>query len=68
MNAPLAPHILRALQEVRLDDKYRLERGRAFMSGVQALVRLPLMQQARDAALSNPIGWPLALSAMQFCK
>jgi indolepyruvate ferredoxin oxidoreductase len=50
MNAPLAPHILRALQEVRLDDKYRLERGRAFMSGVQALVRLPLMQQARDAA------------------
>ncbi|MFM1879781.1 MAG: hypothetical protein RLZZ344_15, partial [Pseudomonadota bacterium] len=50
MNAPLAPHIVRALQEVRLDDKYRLERGKAFMSGVQALVRLPLMQQARDAA------------------
>ncbi|MDB5425646.1 MAG: indolepyruvate ferredoxin oxidoreductase, partial [Phenylobacterium sp.] len=38
------------LQAVSLDDKYALERGRAFMSGVQALVRLPLLQRARDRA------------------
>ncbi|MEX8505645.1 indolepyruvate ferredoxin oxidoreductase family protein [Leptothrix ochracea] len=35
---------------VRLDDKYTQERGRVFMSGVQALVRLPMLQQQRDAA------------------
>jgi indolepyruvate ferredoxin oxidoreductase len=35
---------------VRLDDKYRRETGRVFLSGTQALVRLPLMQRARDAA------------------
>jgi len=38
------------LQAVSLDDKYALEQGRAFMSGVQALVRLPMMQRARDRA------------------
>jgi indolepyruvate ferredoxin oxidoreductase len=32
-----------------LDDKYTLTQGRAFMSGVQALVRLPLLQRQRDA-------------------
>ena len=31
-------------------DKYRFTEGRVFMSGVQALVRLPLVQQARDKA------------------
>ena len=35
---------------VRLDDKYTLERGRIFLTGTQALVRLLLMQRARDAA------------------
>jgi len=34
---------------VSLDDKYSLTQGRAFMSGVQALVRLPMLQQQRDA-------------------
>jgi indolepyruvate ferredoxin oxidoreductase len=33
-----------------LDDKYGLESGRIFLSGVQALVRLPLMQRQRDLA------------------
>ncbi len=37
------------LLEVRLDDKYRKDRGRVFMTGVQALVRLPMEQQRRDA-------------------
>ena len=50
MNAPLPEHIRRALETVTLDDKYSLGSGRAFMSGVQALVRLPMLQQARDAA------------------
>jgi len=36
------------LPNVTLDDKYTLEHGRVYLSGVQALVRLPLMQRARD--------------------
>lgn len=35
-------------RQVSLDDKYTLERGWAFMSGTQALVRLPMMQRQRD--------------------
>jgi len=50
MNAPLPDHIRKALETATLDDKYSLERGRAFMSGVQALVRLPMLQRQRDAA------------------
>jgi indolepyruvate ferredoxin oxidoreductase len=49
MNAPLPESVRRALESVTLNDKYTLARGRAFMSGVQALVRLPMLQRARDA-------------------
>jgi indolepyruvate ferredoxin oxidoreductase len=49
MNAPLPAEVLKALAHLSLDDKYALERGRAFMSGVQALVRLPILQHTRDA-------------------
>jgi indolepyruvate ferredoxin oxidoreductase len=49
MNAPLPDAIRKALETVSLDDKYALEQGRAFMSGVQALVRLPMLQRTRDA-------------------
>ncbi|MEN9452711.1 MAG: hypothetical protein RLZZ369_1770, partial [Pseudomonadota bacterium] len=49
MNAPLPDHVLKALANLSLDDKYTLERGQAFMSGIQALVRLPILQQTRDA-------------------
>ena len=49
MNAPLPEHIRKALETVTLDDKYTLGAGRAFMSGVQALVRLPILQRQRDA-------------------
>lgn len=38
------------MQAVSLDDKYELESGRIFVSGIQALVRLPIMQRQRDAA------------------
>jgi indolepyruvate ferredoxin oxidoreductase len=48
MNAPLPESIRKALESVTLDDKYSLDTGRAFMSGVQALVRLPMLQRKRD--------------------
>ncbi|HNO63365.1 MAG TPA: indolepyruvate ferredoxin oxidoreductase family protein, partial [Thauera aminoaromatica] len=35
---------------VSLDDKYTLKTGRAWMTGIQALVRLPMMQKLRDEA------------------
>ncbi|MSQ73226.1 MAG: indolepyruvate ferredoxin oxidoreductase family protein [Betaproteobacteria bacterium] len=44
MNAPTHLH------EIALDDKYTLDSGRAFMTGTQALVRLPMMQRQRDLA------------------
>ncbi|MEB0014088.1 indolepyruvate ferredoxin oxidoreductase family protein [Glaciimonas sp. Gout2] len=33
---------------ISLDDKFTLERGRAFMTGTQAIVRLPMLQHQRD--------------------
>jgi len=39
-----------ALLDVSLSDKYTLDKGRVFLTGTQALVRLPLMQQRRDAS------------------
>ena len=44
MNAPVE------LRPVTLDDKYSLERGRVFLTGIQALVRLPMLQRQRDVA------------------
>ena len=38
------------LPAVKLDDKYTLESGRVFLTGTQALVRLPMMQRQRDVA------------------
>ena len=38
------------LRDVTLDDKYTLESGYAFMTGIQALVRLPMVQRRRDLA------------------
>ena len=39
-----------ALRSVRLDDKYTALDGSIYLSGIQALVRLPLMQRLRDRA------------------
>jgi len=39
-----------ALRNVSLDDKYTLQSGRIYITGTQALVRLPLMQHLRDKA------------------
>ena len=38
------------LRNVSLDDKYALDQTRAYMTGVEALVRLPMLQHQRDAA------------------
>ncbi len=37
-----------AKKPVTLDDKYALEAGRVYITGIQALVRLPMMQRQRD--------------------
>ena len=39
-----------SLRAVALDDKYVLEEGRVYLTGTQALIRLPMMQRWRDAA------------------
>ncbi len=36
------------LQDVTLDDKYTILNGRIFVTGIQALVRLPMLQKLRD--------------------
>ena len=38
------------LAEVSLEDKYTLQSGRVYLTGLQALVRLPLLQRERDRA------------------
>ena len=38
------------LAAVTLDDKYELDTGRIYLTGIQALVRLPLIQRRRDVA------------------
>ena len=48
MTASLTESIRQARGHVTLDDKYALASGRAFMSGIQALVRLPMLQRLRD--------------------
>lgn len=44
------------LAAVSLQDKYTLESGRIYLTGTQALVRLPLMQYARDQAAGLTTG------------
>ena len=47
MNAPVDAA---TLAKVSLDDKYTLDAGRVFLTGTQALVRLPMLQRERDLA------------------
>ena len=53
-NAGAAPSITppdtSRLTTVSLDDKYTATTGTIFLSGIQALVRLPMMQRVRDQA------------------
>ncbi len=48
MNAPLPADRQSPAADISLDDKYTLERGRAFITGTQALIRLPMQQRMRD--------------------
>jgi indolepyruvate ferredoxin oxidoreductase len=55
MNAPVDPKLL---ETVSLDDKYTHDSGTTFMTGTQALVRLPMLQRKRDlAAGKNTAGF-----------
>ncbi len=38
------------LTDVQLDDKYQVTEGRVFLTGIQALARLPMLQRERDRA------------------
>jgi indolepyruvate ferredoxin oxidoreductase len=40
-----------SLADIRLDDKYRLATGNLYLTGTQALTRLPMLQKQRDEAL-----------------
>ncbi len=42
-----------AKHDVALDDKYARFEGRVFLTGIQALVRLPLLQRRRDRAAGH---------------
>src|SRR5258708_4813011 len=44
------PATLPSASDVTLDDKYLLNHGRVYLTGTQALVRLPMIQRARDLA------------------
>ena len=50
MNAPVDPKLLASIS---LDDKYTQDSGTAFMTGTQALVRLPMLQRNRDLAATS---------------
>jgi indolepyruvate ferredoxin oxidoreductase len=39
-----------SLADIRLDDKYRLATGSLYLTGTQALTRLPMLQKQRDEA------------------
>jgi len=65
-----------ALREVSLEDKYLARSGRVYLTGTQALVRLPLMQRERDVAaglntagfISGYRGSPLGMYDFQLWK
>jgi len=64
------------LREVSLDDKYLSHSGTVYLTGTQALVRLALMQRARDQAaglntagfISGYRGSPIGMFDLQLWK
>ena len=53
MNARLPPA---ARLDATLDDKYLVREGWIYLSGTQALVRLPIQQRLRDQAAGKNTG------------
>jgi indolepyruvate ferredoxin oxidoreductase len=47
-SVPATPAVPAPLKDVGLDDKYIATSGKIFLSGIQALVRLPMIQKLRD--------------------
>ncbi len=47
-SVPATPAVPATLNNVSLDDKYTATSGKIFLSGIQALVRLPMIQKLRD--------------------
>ncbi len=50
MTASAAPALETTLANAKLDDRFTLEKGRVFLTGTQAFVRLMMLQRQRDAA------------------
>ena len=50
MSAVVTPAEVVPPSTVNLDDKYLLDHGRVYLTGTQALVRLPMIQRQRDLA------------------
>ncbi|HEY8099696.1 MAG TPA: indolepyruvate ferredoxin oxidoreductase family protein [Burkholderiaceae bacterium] len=48
MNAPMMPDHPLLQDDISLDDKFTLERGRTFITGTQAFIRLAMLQRQRD--------------------
>lgn len=44
----MAANAARDIKNISLDDKYALDATRAYMTGIEALVRLPMLQHQRD--------------------
>ncbi|MFT4874990.1 indolepyruvate ferredoxin oxidoreductase family protein [Congregibacter sp.] len=44
----MANQTVRGITDISLDDKYALDIDRAYMTGIEALVRLPMLQHQRD--------------------
>ena len=51
MNAPMGKQQDQLADAISLDDKYTLNQGRVFLTGTQALIRLPMLQRQRDMAV-----------------
>jgi indolepyruvate ferredoxin oxidoreductase len=47
---PVAQQVNANLADVAIDDKYRRDSGRVFLTAMQALARLPMLQRERDRA------------------
>ena len=50
MNAPMGKQQDQLADAISLDDKYTLNQGRVFLTGTQALIRLPMLQRQLDMA------------------